>query len=597
MPIDTKKEQERNNDTNFLAEFDVIKNLPIKPNNVTSGSHKKVWFLCKKGHSYAMAPAEKSRGQGCPYCVGKRVLAGFNDLNTTHSKIAHYWDYDLNFDVTPDMVSSGSQKKYWFKCPQCGKSYQMTLNSRCKVKDIPLCYSCSKKRGSLKKIKEMISTGHTLKNNYPDIAKEWHPSKNGFFTPNNVTPSSGRKVWWLCPVCGTEWQQTIHTRTKGEGCPHCGHAYQTSEPEQIIFYYIKKVFPDSINSYKSEFLGRKEIDIYIPSIKTGIEYDGAFWHKNKTVSDTEKALILKENGIYFIRLYEETLSSVGQADYLIRTTDYYSNPYGLNAAIKELFNHLNKQFGLKINIMIDVKQDYQKIVDLFTQKKRNRSFALVRPDLINEWHPTKNGLLTPYNTVASSHKNIWWICNKCRNEWETKPASRYSLIRGTGCPVCAQDKVNTAMKKRNLITGKTDLATVCTEMANEWDYEKNATLPSQYTIKSNQRVWWKCKLGHEWEATIASRTKSDGHISQCPYCSNRYVLAGYNDLATTHPSLALQWNQDKNKNLSPQLVSSGSNKKVWWICNKCGNEWEATISHRVNGRGCPICANKRKGKR
>lgn len=492
MPIDTKKEQERNNDTNFLAEFDVIKNLPIKPNNVTSGSHKKVWFLCKKGHSYAMAPAEKSRGQGCPYCVGKRILAGFNDLYTTHSKIAHYWDYDLNFDVTPDMVSSGSKKKYWFKCPQCGKSYQMTLNSRCKVKDIPLCYSCSKKRGSLKKIKEMISTGHTLKNNYPDIAKEWHPSKNGFFTPNNVTPSSGRKVWWLCPVCGTEWQQTIHTRTKGEGCPRCGHAYQTSEPEQIIFYYIKKVFPDSINSYKSEFLGRKEIDIYIPSIKTGIEYDGAFWHKNKTVSDTEKALILKENGIYFIRLYEETLSSVGQADYLIRTTDYYSNPYGLNAAIKELFNHLNKQFGLKINIMIDVKQDYQKIVDLFTQKKRN------------------------------------------------------------------------------LITGKTDLATVCIEMANEWDYEKNATLPSQYTIKSNQRVWWKCKLGHEWEATITSRTKSDGHISQCPYCSNRYVLAGYNDLATTHPSLALQWNQDKNKNLSPQMVSSGSNKKVWWICNNVG---------------------------
>ncbi|MCR5097182.1 MAG: zinc-ribbon domain-containing protein, partial [Erysipelotrichaceae bacterium] len=140
-------------------------------------------------------------------------------------------------------------------------------------------------------------------------------------------------------------------------------------------------------------------------------------------------------------------------------------------------------------------------------------------------------------------------------------------------------------------------ASVCPELAAEWDYDKNDTLPSEHTAKSNALVWWKCKQGHEWKTKIASRTQNKDHFTGCPYCSNRYVMSGYNDLATIRPDIAFEWNYIKNGELTPDQVTPGSNKKVWWKCLNCGNEWKTTVCHRSDGQGCPKCSNKLKDKR
>jgi hypothetical protein len=71
------------------------------------------------------------------------------------------------------------------------------------------------------------------------------------------------------------------------------------------------------------------------------------------------------------------------------------------------------------------------------------------------------------------------------------------------------------------------------------------------------------------------------------------VLKGYNDLQTLNPSLAKEWNYEKNVNLYPDNVSIGSSQKVWWKCEK-GHEWEAVIYNRNNGRGCPECAKQKR---
>jgi hypothetical protein len=78
--------------------------------------------------------------------------------------------------------------------------------------------------------------------------------------------------------------------------------------------------------------------------------------------------------------------------------------------------------------------------------------------------------------------------------------------------------------------------------------------------------------------------------------SLKKILIGYNDLATTNPKLASEWNYDKNDDLKPEDFTANSEKKVWWKCEK-GHEWQATIASRNHGRGCPICyKEKRKQK-
>ena len=126
-------------------------------------------------------------------------------------------------------------------------------------------------------------------------------------------------------------------------------------------------------------------------------------------------------------------------------------------------------------------------------------------------------------------------------------------------------------------------------LMKEWNYEKNCDLkPESFTANSGKKVWWKCKKGHEWEATIAHRNNGRG----CPYCSGRYAIKGETDLLTVNPALAVEWNYEKNGKLSPENFTANSKVKVWWKCTK-GHEWQSTIANRNRGRGCPYCSKRK----
>ena len=97
------------------------------------------------------------------------------------------------------------------------------------------------------------------------------------------------------------------------------------------------------------------------------------------------------------------------------------------------------------------------------------------------------------------------------------------------------------------------------------------------TAHNNRKVWWICDFGHEWNATIASR--SDGH--GCPFCSGRFPIKGVTDLQSLRSELSLEWNYDKNEGLKPSDVTYKSHKKVWWKCSR-GHEWIARIADRYS---------------
>jgi hypothetical protein len=279
-----------------------------------------------------------------------------------------------------------------------------------------------------------LSEEYNLKVLYPHLVEEWHYEKNGDLKPENFTPFNGTRVWWKCSN-GHEWETPIQIRSKGSGCPYCYGRY--------------------------------------PS---------------------------KEN----------------------------------NLAVKI-------------------------------------------PHLAAQWHPTKNGEVTPDKVSPKANFYAWWMCER-GHEWQSSVCHRSRF----GCPVCALD-IN--HKKRKL----EKLSEALPELAAQWHPTLNGEFtPDQISPGSKIKVWWQCSFGHSWPAAIKKRAKGTG----CPYCSGR-LPSKENNLAVVYPELAKQWHPTKNGKLTPRKVTPSAHAKVWWLCPN-GHEWDATVISRSNGNGCGYCSGKRR---
>ena len=134
----------------------------------------------------------------------------------------------------------------------------------------------------------------------------------------------------------------------------------------------------------------------------------------------------------------------------------------------------------------------------------HNNLAAVNPDISKQWHPIKNGSITPKDIFPASTKKYWWICEKS-HEYESAPHQRH--YEKHGCPYCVGKKVS---KENSLFLCRPDLV-------EQWHLIKNGNLtPSQVTRSSGKNVWWSCKnCNHEWEAYINNRVRSSG---KCPNC-------------------------------------------------------------------------------
>ena len=132
--------------------------------------------------------------------------------------------------------------------------------------------------------------------------------------------------------------------------------------------------------------------------------------------------------------------------------------------------------------------------------------------------------------------------------------------------------------------------TLDSRLAELWDEEKNGAV-ELVRLKQRDRYWWKCPIcGCEWSRELGAALKSN----LCPACNGRVLVKGYNDLATTHPELAAEWDYDRNGELRPSDVLAGSTRAVWWKCSKCHGVWQCKVVNRkLNAVRCPYCRKKR----
>jgi len=194
-------------------EWDYDKNYPLRPENFSYGSSNKVWWSCPKGHDYESRISHRSEGpkSGCPFCSGNKVNEE-NNLSVLFPDVSKEWHPTKNGDLNPKNVASRSSQKVWWLCPK-GHSYESVVYSRT-GKNPTGCSYCSG---------EKVNDENSLLELFPELVKEWHPTKNGELTPNDFTYGSSKKVWWLCPK-GHSYDSIIYNRTKKmkpRGCPYC----------------------------------------------------------------------------------------------------------------------------------------------------------------------------------------------------------------------------------------------------------------------------------------------------------------------------------------------------------------------------------------
>lgn len=196
----------------------------------------------------------------------------------------------------------------------------------------------------------------------------------------------------------------------------------------------------------------------------------------------------------------------------------------------------------------------------------SRSLLVSETVLAAEWADAERA--SDSVTSGSGYKALW----RCAagHEWR---APVYSRAAGRGCPVCA-NKVT--------VPGVNDLRTTHPDLAEQWaDTDRDVSLVN---AGSHHRALWKCDKGHTWRTSVESRVRG-GY--GCAVCTNRIVVSGVNDLGTTHPALAVEW--DDPRDIS--TVSSGSGYNARWKCSE-GHSWRVRVVAREAGRGCRVCAGQ-----
>lgn len=542
----------------------------VTSDTVTARSNKKVWWLLPyddpvtgKHFDFEWKAAINNRcrrGDGCPFLSRHKVWPGFNDLATTNPDLAKEWDYEKNSPTLPCDIIAGTNKKLYWKCVVCGHEWAASGNARISGHGCPACARLRTTESSKKR--NLKSGENDLATMLPELLQEWCYEKNGDINPRDLTCGSGQKVWWKCKY-GHEWQAQVFTRVKGSKCPYC-HS-KTSYPEQAIFYYIKQEYPDAMNRCMDFGF---EIDIYVPCLKVGIEYDGIRFHKNRKQKDAWKSLECKKKDIRLIRVREKGLEDTPDDD----TVWLESNAKGiiLDNAITELL----KMLGITKDI--NTERDHVSILEQYYQSEIENSLEAKYPNIADEWDYEKNNGLSPDMFSYGSTKSVWWKCAK-GHSWSMSINARTN--KNLSCPFCRGKKA---------WPGETDFATLYPELLKEWSC-KNKLDPHKILPKTNKKALWKCKRGHEWEASVISRTRLH---AGCPYCSGRRAIPGVTDVFTTNPEVKNDWDYDKNKKLDPSLIKAGSHIKVWWKCQICGMSYEAApYNHVIAHTACPYCVN------
>ena len=307
---------------------------------------------------------------------------------SSHTKVNWVCDLGHVFDKAIMDYTSYRSRRNVFNCPVCnGKRIVVGFNDLC-------------------------TTNKSL-------ADEWDFDKN-VLKPTEVSHGSFKSVWWKCKY-GHSWKARISSRDYGNGCPYCSSAKRTSQPEQIIYYYVLKYFPDALNMYSVNGIS---CDIYIPSKRIAIEYDGSAWHSSYFHDTSYKYDELKEIGVLLVTISGGNINS-SKWTYSFDDKNLLINRFP-NLLTNTLYLVFKDIFGISLDF-----SDYDKALIFAKERYYSDCNRIKLPDNMQfEWSP-----LNGYDFIYASNDNedkLW----KCFKGHTFKRRIDVVLRGRVTCPLC-----------------------------------------------------------------------------------------------------------------------------------------------------------------
>lgn len=416
----------------LFQELHPLKNRDVDFSIIYENSGRKVWWKCRinQNHVWEQSITNRVRkGYGCPFCSGRLTLAE-ESFATLFPAIASELHPTNNKDINPYECRPKSNKLVWWKCNK-GHEWQQTINYR--VSHGRKCIICRRQENS-------------LASKYPEIASEWHPTKNKGLLPYDILPSYKKKVWWKCQKDPShKWEATVSTRAFSKStCPIC----RKQSKNHIQLPTLDKYLPSLAKQWhptKNKAL--KPSDIKPNSSKK------AWWVCPIDPTHEWESIIrnraIQNKGCPFCAKHKVTLENS-----LVKRFPEIAGQWHptKNSGLKPSDFSYGSHKRVWWQCIKDKSHEWQATINGRTQRNRvecpicskgtyavSNSLQSVHPDIAAQWHPTKNGSLKPSQVTRASGKKVWWQCPENPNhEWEAQIKNRTLL--GAGCQICFKEK-------------------------------------------------------------------------------------------------------------------------------------------------------------
>jgi len=578
----------------LLVEWHPDLNEGLDPFRLKPASGVKAWWKCREcGHEWQTTLALRAAaGTGCSPCSYKqrgqkrRTPKPGRSVAELFPELIKEWDWESNGDLDPSELKPGSDLKVWWVCTR-GHRWQAHIYHRASLKPTG-CFRCV----------HSPESGESFADLNPDIAREWHPSRNGDVRPDSVKPSSAYRAWWKCIARGHEWPALVCNRSGSNpsSCPTCTMWGTSASQIRIAYELIAAGIPIVLDHPTIPVTGRRAVaaDMVIPDYKLIIEYDGSYHHgrSDSLAKDRKQSRCLEDAGWTVLRIRPDSIEPIDEFSIQV--------PSGASVKATSLITlQRMTQLGYPVVRLAEYKNDLElwaaAEADAAVLNLKSRSLLQEFPEIADEWHPTLNGLRSPDDVNPGSKIPAWWLCRQCGHAWRVRPGHR-TTGQMTGCPDCAA--IERAKKVRTPKPGKS-LAEVFPHLLEILHPNKNGDLElHQINAGTTLPIWWRCPdCEYEWK-TITPRNTG------CRPCAvNRRTLAQNTptrgeSLADLYPSIASEWHPIRNGNLLPSQVKSSYPHPVWWQCVRCKREWKRSPWVRVNkGSGCRRCSAQKAGKK
>lgn len=271
------------------------------------------WKCSACTHVYQQSIPLRMNGASCPACSGRVLVPGINDLETKRPELLRAWDYENNV-ILPSEILWSSGRKVWWVCSEGHRAFRSPNDTR----HADACGPCAG---------VAVDPGVTdLETTEPVLSQQWSPKNDR--GPHEVSQFSTYKAIWICPDnTDHEWEATVGNRVAGgTGCPHCPRRGSTSAVEvrlrnllRVSLSDVAEVEPHGatihdVSTGKRSYSRVDVLAVFKDGRKLVVEYDGSYWHRDKTKMDTAKTENLLSAGYLVVRVREAKLSALELTD-------------------------------------------------------------------------------------------------------------------------------------------------------------------------------------------------------------------------------------------------------------------------------------------